>query len=149
MWGARLHLRASRLGDDGPLDLPFRRRTRRDPTLVRGAVGGRGDRRAERRHGRRADLHRYLGAVAIFSGDVDKALAHFERGRVALAPYLEDYPDLRPRANALAEVIGIAHLRRGETENCLVNPGTDRCLFPLRQGGVHHQMAGARSAFGG
>jgi hypothetical protein len=96
---------------------------------------------------RRADLERYLGSVAIFGGDVEAALRHFERGRQALAPYLEEYADLRPKANALAEAIGITHLRRGETENCLVNPGTDRCLFPLRPGGVHQQMAGAQSAF--
>ena len=96
---------------------------------------------------RRADLQRYLGAVATFTGDIDTALKHFERGRSALAPYLEDYADLRPKANQLAEIIGIAHMRRGETDNCLVNPGTDRCLFPVRQGGVHHQMAGAQSAF--
>jgi hypothetical protein len=96
---------------------------------------------------RRADLYRYLGAVAIFGGDIDTALKRFDQGRVAVAPYLEDYPDLRPKANQLAEIIGVAHLRRGETENCLVNPGTDRCLFPLRSGGIHHQMAGAQSAF--
>jgi hypothetical protein len=96
---------------------------------------------------RRAELERYLGAVAIFGGDVDAAIGHFERGRTALAPYLEDYPDLRPRANALAEVLGIAHMRRGEAENCLVNPGNDRCIFPLRPGGIHHAPAGAASAF--
>ena len=96
---------------------------------------------------RRADLERYLGAVAIFSGDVEAAVSHFERGRAALAPYLEDYPDLRPKANVLSEVLGIAHLRRGETDNCLVNPGADRCLFPLRPGGVHHAQSGAASAF--
>ena len=96
---------------------------------------------------RRADLERYLGAVAIFDGGVETAIRHFERGRRALAPYLEDYPDLRPKANALAEVLGIAHLRRGETDNCLVNPGIDRCLFPLKPGGVHHAPAGAASAF--
>jgi hypothetical protein len=96
---------------------------------------------------RRAELERYLGAVSMFSGDVEAAIAHFERGRAALAPYLEDYPDLRGKANALAEVLGVAHLRRGEADNCLVNPGSDRCLFPLRPGGIHHAPAGAASAF--
>ena len=96
---------------------------------------------------RRADLERYLGAIAMFGGDTETAGAHFERGRAALAPYLADYPDLRARANALAEVSGIAHLRSGEAENCLVNPGTDRCIFPLRAGGIHHAPRGAQAAF--
>ena len=69
------------------------------------------------------------------------------RARAALAPYLADYPDLRARANALAEVSSIAHLRSGEAENCLVNPGTDRCIFPLRAGGIHHAPRGALAAF--
>ncbi|HEX6209542.1 MAG TPA: hypothetical protein VF136_02120, partial [Methylomirabilota bacterium] len=95
---------------------------------------------------RRADVLRYLGTVAIFDGRVDEALARFTAGREALAPYVDEYADLRPKAIALEEALGVAAMRRGETENCLVNPSADRCLFPLREGGRHHAPAGAAAA---
>ena len=95
---------------------------------------------------RRADVRRYLGTVAIFDGRVDEALAHFAAGREALEPYLDEYADLRPKAVALDEALGVAAMRRGETENCLISPSADRCLFPLRAGGQHHAPAGAAAA---
>ena len=95
---------------------------------------------------RRADLQRYLASIAIFGGKVDAAVEHLEAARMALAPYLEEYPDLRPRSITLSEAAGIVQMRRGEAENCLVNPGSDRCLFPIRPGGVHTALAGALSA---
>jgi hypothetical protein len=96
---------------------------------------------------RRAVLYRQLGAVASFEGDMAEALKQFDAGREALAPYPKEYPDLAAKWLALEEAAAVASLRQGEIENCLVMPGADRCIFPLRPGGVHHHLAGAQSAF--
>jgi hypothetical protein len=96
---------------------------------------------------RRAALFRQLGAVASFEGAMVDALKQFDAGREALAPYAEEYPDLAAKWAVLEQAAAVASLRQGEIENCLVMPGADRCIFPLRPGGVHHHGAGAKSAF--
>ena len=35
-------------------------------------------------------------------------------------------------------------MRQGEIDNCLVMTGSDRCLFPVREGGRHHDLDGRR-----
>jgi FG-GAP-like repeat/ASPIC and UnbV len=91
---------------------------------------------------RKAALHHTLASVEAFEGDMAAAGRQLERGRDALA----GYPALRPRFLGLEEALGVADMRRGEIDNCLVNPGADRCLFPLRPGGHHHDAAGATAA---
>ncbi len=95
----------------------------------------------------RGSLQRALAAVDAFEGDMEGARRHLEAGRAALAPLLADYPDLRSQDLALLEALGVTEMRRGEIDNCLVNPSADRCLFPLRPGGHHGQGAGAAAAF--
>ena len=95
----------------------------------------------------RKSVHlRRLGSVATYVGDIEEALRQFRIGRDALASWVDDYPDLRSRYLAFEEILGITNLRRGEVDNCLAMPGSDRCLFPLRPGGVHHQQEGAKAA---
>jgi hypothetical protein len=94
----------------------------------------------------RAKLHRVLGSVASFEGKMDMAATEFDAGRQALAPSIAEYPDLKPRLLELLEAAGVASMRQGEMDNCLVNPNADRCLFPLRPGGIHHQARGAETA---
>jgi hypothetical protein len=96
---------------------------------------------------RRATLQRQLGAVASFDGEMARARQHFEAGRDALAPYTREYADLGVKHAVLAQAAAVAALRQGEIENCLVMPSTDRCIVPLRPGGVHHHTAGAKAAF--
>jgi hypothetical protein len=96
---------------------------------------------------RRAAAHRLLGVAASFKGDMKTALDRFGAARDALAPYASDYPDLAERWRVLDEATGIASLRQGEIDNCLVLTGSDRCLFPLRPGGRHRMLAGATAAF--
>jgi hypothetical protein len=96
---------------------------------------------------RRAALHRHLGAVASFVGDVKGAISHFEKARDALGRHVAEYPDLRPRLLELEQAVGVANLRKAEVENCLQMPGSDRCLFPLRRGGQHNMHPeGAQNA---
>ena len=96
---------------------------------------------------KRASAHRYLGAVASAQGDMVTARAHFTSARDALAPYAKDYPDLATRWSLYDEAVGVAAMRQGEIDNCLVMTNSDRCLFPLREGGRHHDLAGAAAAF--
>ena len=96
---------------------------------------------------RRANAYRHLGAVASAQGDMVTARRHFAAARDALAPFKTDYPDLARRWSLFDEAEGIAAMRQGEIDNCLVMTGSDRCLFPVREGGRHHDLAGAAAAF--
>ena len=95
---------------------------------------------------KRAGVRRILGTVASFEGDMEVAAREFGAARDLLAPHVLDYPDLYARYLELEEVVGVAHMRRGEVDNCLANPSADRCLFPLRPGGRHQRPAGAEDA---
>jgi len=55
--------------------------------------------------------------------------------------------NLPPEANyAITEVLGIAHLRKGEIENCVQNHNQYSCLFPIEEGGKHQIVEGAERA---
>jgi hypothetical protein len=97
---------------------------------------------------KRANAYRHLGAVASAQGDMVTARRHFTVARDALVPYAADYPDLAKRWSLFDEAVGIAAMRQGEIDNCLVMTGSDRCLFPVPEGGRHHDLKGAADAFG-
>ncbi len=95
---------------------------------------------------RRAVYERALGSIASFAGEAGTATQHFRNGRDALAAMLEEAPDLEGAYLRLELSLGVAFMRQGETSNCLVTPSADRCLFPVRPGGVHMHAAFAQSA---
>jgi hypothetical protein len=49
------------------------------------------------------------------------------------------------RAN-LRALLGVIHLRRGETENCVECQGPSSCIFPIVQEAVHLRTSGSRQA---
>ena len=49
-------------------------------------------------------------------------------------------------AARLDGAIGLAALRMGEQENCLLNHRATSCIFPIDRGGVHTLQGGARRA---
>ena len=51
------------------------------------------------------------------------------------------------RAN-LEAMLGVIHLRRGETENCLDCRGPSSCIFPIAAEAVHTNPSGSRAAIG-
>jgi hypothetical protein len=51
-----------------------------------------------------------------------------------------------PPAQTLEEIIGVAHLRRGELDNCVAHHNADRCIFPVSGGGVHADQSGSKRA---
>ena len=99
---------------------------------------------------RKAMIYRTLGAVSTYENSVERAVKEFKTGRDLLGQWVAEYPDLKKRYLSLLETWGIANLRKGEVDNCLVMTSQDRCVFPLRPGGVHHAQEGvdtAREAF--
>jgi hypothetical protein len=136
-----------------PQDLDAVCRTRRDGMVsagerARSELQKLGDWHDPVTDAERARLHRALASVGAFSGDIDGAVTNLEAARQALTPHVESYPDLLPAFTGLQQALGVAQMRQAEVQNCLVNPGADRCLFPLRPGGVHHRTAGAEAARG-
>ena len=94
----------------------------------------------------RGVIERYLGSVASFAGDADEAVRHFQAGRDAVAAMLPDAPGLKRVYLALVVSLAVGHMRQGEATNCLVTTNPDRCLFPLRPGGVHMHPEAAQAA---
>jgi FG-GAP-like repeat/ASPIC and UnbV len=94
----------------------------------------------------RGVIERYLGSVASFTGEADEAVRHFQAGRDAVAAMLPDAPGLKKVYLALVVSLGVGHMRQGEANNCLLTPNPDRCLFPLRPGGVHMHPEAAQAA---
>ena len=96
---------------------------------------------------RRAMVGYRLAAIATYQGRLDQAIEHLAGSRDALTPYAADYAELVTRPLlVIEETLGVAHLRRGEVENCLLMPNAERCLFPVLAGGRHDRKAGASAA---
>ena len=95
---------------------------------------------------RQGALERYLGSVASFTGENELAAEHFLAGRDAVLKMLPDAPSLKRVYLPLLLSVAVAHMRQGETDNCLITPSADRCVFPLRPGGVHQHPEAAEHA---
>jgi hypothetical protein len=86
-----------------------------------------------------------LSAIAYLSmseGDFDEAAAWAER---ALATATAGGGPRELRAN-LEALVGVIHLRRGETENCLECLGPSSCIFPIAVEAIHRNPSGSREA---
>jgi hypothetical protein len=85
-----------------------------------------------------------LAENLLRAGDSAAAVEELEKIRkiagekgIVLAPYFE---------KLVRDNLGIAYLRLGEQENCLMAHGQDSCLFPIRAGGVHQMTRGSEGA---
>ena len=95
-----------------------------------------------------SDLSRYLfilGQELLLAGESAEAAQTFER----LLQMLDEHAGL-PFTEAAVKNIRIsralAYLRQGEQENCVTQHNIDRCLLPIRGGGVHARQQGSRAA---
>ena len=82
----------------------------------------------------------YLARERLRAGQSTAAIAAF----AALKPQLAQVgvhltPDIRV-------LLGLAHLRLGEEENCLAGDATASCLLPISADGIHAFERGSRSA---
>ncbi len=78
-----------------------------------------------------------LTAQYLRVGRVDDAVTQIETARDLL-------PEVGPGKSKLAaarvaRLRGVTYLRKAEAENCVLQRNGDACIFPIRDGGVHHQ----------
>ncbi len=81
-----------------------------------------------------------IAFLLMYEGRFAEAAEWTER---ALKENPEAPPSLRANLEAL---LGVIHLRRGETENCLECRGPSSCIFPIAAEAVHLQPSGSRAA---
>jgi hypothetical protein len=87
-------------------------------------------------------IHATMGLLSMYDGKFGEAAGWFD---TALAESADN--DVPPglRANFEA-MLGVIHLRRGETENCLECRGPSSCIFPIDAKAVHQFPSGSREA---
>jgi hypothetical protein len=89
--------------------------------------------------------HYGLAQVRSYRGDIPKAIEHLEAAyRIAQSPAAG--PTAKGMKLELEELLGVAHLRRGEIENCVHNRNVERCIFPISAVGKHENTSGAAQA---
>jgi hypothetical protein len=87
-----------------------------------------------------------LAQVHAYAGDMVASAEAFEAAYELLAP-LEDEAGPVSEARAfLEEAAGVANLRRGEVDNCVLHHNAERCIFPVAGRGVHKDLAGSTRA---
>ena len=81
-----------------------------------------------------------IGGLHMFDGRFEEATSFFEAARKTHPPQ----PALFA-ANVEA-LLGVAALRRGESDNCIACCTDASCIFPLAPAAVHQQTTGSRQA---
>src|ERR1700750_2410897 len=91
-------------------------------------------------------LHNAAATVYLYKGDTTNAIAQFEEAlRIAEANTTKSATVAAMMSIDLA-ALGIAHMRRGEVENCVTNRNADVCIFPLTAAARHRLRAGSERA---
>ncbi len=88
-----------------------------------------------RLQGSMALLHMYSGKFDEAAATLEHALSEPVDSRVPPGLYFN-----------LQAMLGVIHLRRGETENCLECIGPSSCIFPIAAEAVHQRQSGSREA---
>lgn len=89
----------------------------------------------------RMKLHHQLGQLHSYQGTMQQAIASFTAAhKIATEQGLHSF------ALSLEEKLGIAHLRRGENENCVQNHHAKSCIFPIDREARHQLPSGSQSA---
>jgi hypothetical protein len=90
--------------------------------------------------------HHDLGQIHSYFGRMPDSVRHLEAALRIVAENRSRVPALAGAERYLETALGIAQLRRGEVENCLLHRNAERCLFPLRPAGQHELKAGSTAA---
>ncbi len=91
-------------------------------------------------------LHNELGQLWSYRGDMASAIKHFESARTTLVKALVANPQYSEDLIYLDEILGVAHLRKGELDNCVHNHNAETCIFPLSKQAQHKLTAGSSAA---
>ena len=85
--------------------------------------------------------HHTLGQLWAYQGNMEKAVEHFQAAyRASVSAGLKDFQP------ALQEKLGIAHMRKGEVDNCVANHHARSCIFPLSAEARHKLVSGSENA---
>ena len=91
----------------------------------------------------RIRLYFRLGIAELFLGRERRALDHLTAAEEMLA---DQHSVPSEVVNEIHFRLGLAWLRLGETQNCVLNPNADHCILPIRPGGFHTLPEGSRQA---
>jgi hypothetical protein len=89
-------------------------------------------------------MHATMGLLLMYEGQFDGA-AGWTQTAIAESKNIGLPPGLVANLEAL---LGVIHLRRGETENCVECLGPSSCIFPITAEAVHQRQSGSREAIG-
>jgi FG-GAP-like repeat/ASPIC and UnbV len=87
-------------------------------------------------------IHATMGLLCMYDGKFGEAAGWFETA-LAESENIGVPAGLRSNFEAM---LGVIHLRRGETENCLECRGPSSCIFPIAPEAVHQFPSGSREA---
>ncbi len=93
----------------------------------------------------RWSAHIDLGQAELQLGQTDAAIADFLAARRLVAG-AGDAAQLAPWITSGLFRLGMAYLRQGETENCMLNDSATSCILPLRGGAIHVRQDPSRRA---
>ena len=89
-------------------------------------------------------IRKALAECDLQAGDPADAIDQLERVRQLVVD--NGLVFNRSFEKEVRDSLAIAYLRLGEQENCFLNHGQDSCLLPLRGGGIHTMLRGAKGA---
>ena len=87
-----------------------------------------------------------MGVVSLYKGDVTNGITQFEEGVRIAHQHSTDNPKFRTMESIDLAALGIAHMRRGEVENCAIRHNADMCIFPLSLAARHTLRSGSERA---
>ena len=90
--------------------------------------------------------HRVLGQLWAYIGRLDRAAEEFQAAYAIALERQDTHPPLREALAPLEAMLGVAHLRRGELENCVEHHRAASCIFPIQEQGRHQRTLGSARA---
>jgi tetratricopeptide (TPR) repeat protein len=105
-----------------------------------------GEPAAARDYAEVAWTHRSLGQLWAYVGSLSRAAEEFGAAYAIALKRQDTDPRLREALAQLEAMIGVAHLRRGELENCIEHHHAASCIFPIREQGRHKRTSGSEQA---
>src|SRR5215831_12298071 len=93
-----------------------------------------------------AQLRNELGQLYAYRGEMAKSIEHFEAAYDLIRSLAPSHPEFADDKVFMEEILGVAHMRRGELENCVHNHNAETCIFPLSQAAQHNLPEGSTKA---
>ncbi|NCG28632.1 MAG: CRTAC1 family protein [Verrucomicrobiales bacterium] len=88
--------------------------------------------------------HRILGWAELNLGNETEGIKHLKLAYDLLPEVKGSIEEKRVMENIF--MLGVAWMRRGETENCCAISTPESCIIPIRGGGIHSKEEGSRNA---